>query len=386
MLLATVVVLFIAGFALLQQGDTAPEEGQTDITGPEEDFSDVNPESNTNDTNDNSDFTGENNETDSTSVIAENLEIPWGVDFLPNDDMLVTERVGNLLRIEEGEDGQLEIYEVNGVAHRGEGGLLGVAVHPNYSENNLVYLYMTSEVEDGLQNRVVRYEFEGNQLTNPEVVIEDLPGAEYHDGGRMHFGPDSKLYITAGDATNGEWAQDPDILAGKILRINPDGSIPEDNPFDNEVYSYGHRNPQGLTWIDGQLWATEHGEEHNDELNKIESGENYGWPVIEGNESRSNMQQPEIYSPNSTWAPAGMAYTNRSIFFAGLGGQTLYEAEIEDGEVTELNHHLEDEYGRLRAVELGPDGYLYVSTSNTDGRGDPESNDDRIIWVDPETL
>jgi len=322
-----------------------------------------------------------NNVADEPTVVAENLEVPWGIEFLPNDDMLVTERPGTLVRIKEGENGYRETYNVEGVEHRGEGGLLGIEVHPNYTQNNWIYLYMTTQEGDMLENRVVRYQLEGNQLSNPKVIIDKLPGAIYHDGGRIEFGPDDKLYITAGDATNEDWAQETDVLAGKILRINPDGSIPK-NPFGNEVYSYGHRNPQGLTWANEQLWATEHGDRQHDELNRVVKGANYGWPVIEADQSRENMRNPEVYASGTTWAPTGAEYINGSIFFAGLRGQTLYEAEIQNQEVNRLNQHLEGEYGRLREVELGPDGYLYISTSNRDGRGNPSSRDDRIIRLD----
>ena len=329
-------------------------------------------------------------ESNSTNVVAENLEIPWEIVFLENGDMLVTERPGTLVRIERNGD-ETQKYEIEGVEHRGEGGLLGMAKHPNFEQNNLLYLYMTTETEDGLTNRVVRYNFENNQLSNPETVIEELPGAQYHDGGRIAFGPDNNLYITAGDATNENWAQQTDILAGKILRLSANGSAVAENPFGNEAYSYGHRNPQGIAWVDGQLWVTEHGRSGfrsgMDELNSIEPGGNYGWPVIEGNETQEGMISPEIHSgADTTWAPAGAAYIDGSLYFAGLRGKTLYEAQIQDGEVQNLEEHLVNEYGRLRAVVVGPEGDLYISTSNTDGRGTPRNGDDKIIRIDPESL
>jgi glucose/arabinose dehydrogenase len=323
-----------------------------------------------------------------STIVAENLDIPWAIEFLPEGDMLVTERPGTLLRIEQENGSFQESYQVEGVEHRGEGGLLGLALHPNYTQNNWIYLYMTTSPEnsDLLQNRVVRYKFEDNRLSNSTTIIEGLPGAPYHDGGRIAFGPENKLYVTAGDATKPQWAQDTNRLAGKILRLNPDGSIPSDNPFGNEVYSYGHRNPQGITWINDQLWATEHGQTGRDELNKINSDDNYGWPVIEGNETVENMETPVINSgPDTTWAPAAATSINTSIYFAGLRGNGLYQAEIEDGAVTNLDKHLTS-FGRLREVELGPNGYLYISTSNTDGRGIPAGNDDKIIKVNPENL
>jgi len=330
------------------------------------------------------------NTSENVTVVAEDLDIPWEIEFLPNGDLLVTERPGTLLRIE-ANGNTTRKYEVEGVEHRGEGGLMGIARHPNFTENSYIYLYMTTEAEEGLQNRVARYKLEGKQLESPETIIGELPGASYHDGGRIEFGPDEKLYITVGDATNEKWAQKTDILAGKILRLNANGSIPEDNPFNNSVYSYGHRNPQGLVWMESQLWATEHGRSGlrsgMDELNRIEKGKNYGWPDIEGNETQEGMEMPKIHSgSDTTWAPAGAAYADGSIFFAGLRGSTLYEAEIEDGEVQKLGGHFQDQFGRLRAVVKGPNGNLYFTTSNTDGRGNPRTGDDKLLRIDPRLL
>lgn len=321
-----------------------------------------------------------------TTVVAEDLDVPWSIEFTPEGNMLVTERTGELLKVNQENSTYTEIQEVEGVEHRGEGGLLGMALHPDFSQNRFIYLYMTTETDQGiLENRVVRYQLENNTLSNSEVIIDGLPGAPYHDGGRIAFGPDGKFYITAGDATNPEWAQDTDRYAGKILRVNPDGSIPEGNPFSNAVYSYGHRNPQGLTWIGDQLWATEHGSTGRDEINRIELGENYGWPEIEGDETQQGMRTPELHSGRDTWAPAGATHVNESIFFAGLRGNGLYEADIEGEDVVNLEKHLTD-YGRLRAVERGPQGNLYISTSNTDGRETPTENDDKILKVNPEKL
>lgn len=319
------------------------------------------------------------------TVVAENLDVPWGIEFLLDGDMLVTERPGTLLRVEREGGGYTEIQEVEGVEHRGEGGLLGVEIHPDFGTNGHVYIYMTTRVGGGLSNRVVRYMLDGNSLSNATTIIEGLPGAVYHDGGRIEFGPDGKLYVTAGDATRREWAQDTGVLAGKVLRLNPDGSVPGDNPFNNEVYSLGHRNPQGLAWVGEQLWATEHGDRRHDELNRVAPGNNYGWPVVEAGQEREGMVTPEVYAEDTTWAPAGAAYHEGSIFFAGLRGSALYQARLENGEVAGLEKHLTG-FGRLRAVEKGPDGMLYVSTSNSDGRGVPRSNDDRILRVDPDSL
>ena len=328
-------------------------------------------------------------------IVAENLEIPWEVAFLPaspdasrgglNGELLVTERPGRLLKI--GKD--RKVYQISGVHHVGEGGLLGLALHPDFENNQFLYLYLTSTKAGQIVNRVERYRLENDSLTNREVILEGIAGAPNHDGGRIEFGPDGYLYITTGDAQRPSLSQDTSSLNGKILRVDGDGSTPSDNPFGNPVYSYGHRNVQGITWDEkGRLWATEHGRSGIlsglDELNLIEPGKNYGWPDIQGDETREEMVLPIIHSGASeTWAPAGAEFINGSIFFAGLRGSTLYQARIENAKVTTLVKHFEDLYGRLRAVRLGPDGYLYITTSNQDGRGPPRQGDDKIIRIHP---
>lgn len=321
-----------------------------------------------------------------TKIVAEGLTIPWEVAFLPNGELLVSERPGWLIKIGK----EKRVIPVEGVRHRGEGGLLGLTLHPRFAENHWLYLYLTTATALGLTNRIERYQLEGEQLINRIVILESIPGAIYHDGGRIAFGPDGYLYITTGDATKSRLAQNKNSLAGKILRLKDDGSIPSDNPFGNAVYSYGHRNPQGLTWdSQGRLWATEHGRSGLlsglDELNIIEKGANYGWPVIQGNEQKEGMQTPIINSgPNKTWAPASAVFYQGSVFFTGLRGESLYEAIISSGgRVTSLKKHLIGQFGRLRALTLGPDGYFYISTSNQDGRAEPKSGDDKIIRVDP---
>jgi len=318
-------------------------------------------------------------------IVAENLEIPWEVAFLPNGELLVTERPGRLLKI--GKD--RKVYEISGVRHVGEGGLLGLALHPDFENNQFLYLYLTSTKAGQIVNRVERYRLENDSLTNREVILEGIAGAPNHDGGRIEFGPDGYLYITTGDAERSSLSQDTSSLNGKILRVDGDGSIPSSNPFGNPVYSYGHRNVQGITWDEkGRLWATEHGRSGIlsglDELNLIEKGKNYGWPDIQGDETKEGMVLPVIHSGASeTWAPAGAEFINGSIFFVGLRGSTLYQAIIENENVTTLVKHFEDEYGRLRVVRLGPDGYLYITTSNQDGRGPPRQGDDKIIRIHP---
>ncbi len=319
------------------------------------------------------------------ATVATGLDIPWEIVFLPEGDMLVTERPGTLRRV----TGDGSSYPIEGVEHVGEGGLLGMALDPGFADNGRIYLYLTARTDGGLTNRIERYTLSDDALSGRTEILSGIPGAQYHDGGRLAFGPDGMLYATTGDAGNGDAAQDVNSLAGKILRMKPDGGVPEDNPFGSLVWSYGHRNPQGLAWDgDGNLWATEHGRSGlasgMDELNLIEPGRNYGWPVIEGDETAAGMVTPVINSgPDETWAPAGAAYAGDSVFFTGLRGESLYEARIADGLVTHLTAHLRGDFGRLRAVTVGPDGMLYVSTSNRDGRGAVREGDDRIIRIDP---
>lgn len=322
-------------------------------------------------------------------VLAENLEVPWGLAFLPDGDVLVAERPGRLVRI--GENGAT--YTIEGVEHVGEGGLLGVALHPDFSTNQFIYIYFTTRTSEGLENRIERYRLRGGTLEGREIILSEIPGARNHDGGRIEFGPDKKLYVTTGDAQSESSAQDLNILSGKILRINDDGSIPADNPFGTPVWSYGHRNPQGLSWDrDGRLWSTEHGRSGIlsgfDEINIILPGRNYGWPVIQGDEAREGMASPVYHSGGSTtWAPASAAYHNGSLYFGGLISRTLYQAVLDDDRVVELRKHLVGDYGRIRTVVVGPeDGMLYITTSNTDGRATPQRGDDKVIRINPEKL
>ena len=321
-----------------------------------------------------------------TEVVAQNLDIPWEIAFLQSGDLLVTERSGKLLKI--GSETKV-IKEIEGVRHIGEGGLLGLTLHPNFSVNSFIYLYSTTQDSNGISNRVERYRFSNDTLSERKVILEKIKGSSNHDGGRIAFGPDGYLYITTGDAETPNLAQDKNSLNGKILRIKDDGSIPEDNPFGNAVYSLGHRNPQGLAWDkNGTLWETEHGpsgiQTGNDEVNIIIKGGNYGWPTIKGDQTKKGLISPMIQSgTKDTWAPSGMAYYGGSLFFSGLRGEALYEAKIRNGNKLDLLTHFKQEFGRIRAVVLGPDGYLYLSTSNQDGRGLVREGDDKIIKINP---
>jgi glucose/arabinose dehydrogenase len=321
-----------------------------------------------------------------TDVIAQGLRIPWALAFLPDGDIILTERPGHV-RLFQVDEGLLDepLLEVPDVAAQGEGGLLGVAVHPEYPELPYIYFYHTYSGGRGLANRVVRYSMSGNRLVDGRVLLDGIPGAAIHNGGRLKFGPDGFLYVTTGDASASERSQDPDSLAGKILRMTDDGAVPAGNPFPSSlVYSMGHRNPQGLTWdAEGRLWATEHGSSATDEVNLIQPGNNYGWPEIRGAETSVGMESPVLHSGGDTWAPSGLAYHDGSLFFAGLRGGGLYQVTLSS---LTLEKHLDGQFGRLREAVVGPDGGLYLLTSNRDGRAIPGLSDDRLIRVDVESL
>lgn len=326
------------------------------------------------------------------TTLATNLDTPWSLAFLPDKSILVTERPGRIRLIDS--SAQLDpspIANLSQVTEIGEGGLLGLAIDPDFTKTNYIYLYYTySADKDNTLNRVVRMVYKGKKVSDEKTLIDKIPGAANHNGGRLKFGPDGLLYVTTGDAQEPSRAQDTKSLAGKILRVKSDGSKPADNPFDNLVYSYGHRNPQGLAWDSkGQLWSTEHGrsgaQSGLDELNMIQKGHNYGWPTIQGDQTKSGMETPKLNSGNTTWAPAGAAFIGDSIFFGGLRGKTLYEAVVKGIGVT-LQEHSKELFGRIRDVVVGPDNMLYITTSNQDGRGVPNDSDDRVIRLNPQKL
>ena len=320
-----------------------------------------------------------------TSVVATGLEAPWGLAFLPGGEALVSERdSARLLLLDP--SGTVEEVGTLPADGSGEGGLLGVAVSPTYDEDGLVYAYYTTAQD----NRVVRFRL-GEE---PEPILTGIPVNSYHNGGRIAFGPDGLLYIGTGEAGDMPISQDVASLGGKILRVNPDGTVPADNPFPNSpVYSYGHRNVQGLAWDEGgQLFATEFGQNTYDEVNRIEAGGNYGWPVVEG-----VGNDPNYIDPIQTWAtseasPSGAAVLKGGsvpqwegdFFMAGLRGQRLWRLDLDDaGNVAGREELLSGEAGRLRLVTQAPDGSLWVLTNNRDGRGTPAADDDRILRLAP---
>jgi glucose/arabinose dehydrogenase len=321
-----------------------------------------------------------------TSVLATNLEAPWDVAFLPDGNALVTERdSGRVLSVSpSGEIQEVQTLPADGA---GEGGLLGLALSPDYENDESVYAYYTT-AED---NRVVRFRL-GEE---PEPILTGIPVNTYHNGGRISFGPDGMLYVGTGDAGNTASSQDPNALGGKILRINPDGSVPADNPFpDNPVYSYGHRNVQGLAWdAEGRFYATEFGQNTYDEVNLIEPGQNYGWPNVEGDGGEAQG----YVDPISTWAtseasPSGAAILTAGeipqwqgdFFMAALRGERLWRLDLDqNGAVAGREELLKGQAGRLRHVAQAPDGSLWILTNNRDGRGSPIPDDDRILRLAP---
>ena len=326
-------------------------------------------------------------------VVAENLQVPWAIDFASDGRIFFSERVGTVNVIQDDEVNQIMSLGVGG----GEGGMLGIALDPNFDENNHIYIYYTYNELLGTKNRLVQYSESNNELTEEKVLIEGIPGAPYHDGGRIKFGPEGMLYITTGDAVEPDLSQKIDSVAGKILRINSDGTIPEDNPFGSVVYSIGHRNPQGIAWDDtGNLVATEHGPSGwigvaHDEINLIVPGANYGWPHVFGDQTQDGMTNPILHSGDDTWAPSGstfyygkgMPMFDGKYFASALRGQHIHVIEFDENFNVPFHGELfSGEYGRIRDVAQGPDG-LYFMTSNQDGRGNPNLYDDKILRITP---
>lgn len=330
------------------------------------------------------------------TIVAEGLDTPWAIAFLPDGNMLVTERKGTVRLIRK--DGMLQespVAIIDAVKEVGEGGLLGIALHPEFETNHFVYLYLTYYADAGNSNNgVVRMVYEDNQLKNLEWILDKLPSSSNHNGGRIKFGPDKLLYITVGDAEEPSLAQDTKFTVGKILRVTDEGKSAPGNPFNNLVYSYGHRNPQGIAWdANGNLWETEHGPSGgrlgtgNDEVNLIELGKNYGWPEIQGDQTKDGMVTPVKNStPSVPWAPGDVAIVGDTLYFGGLRGQAIYRAKIDNGRVRTVEELLKGRYGRIREVITGPDGMLYITTSNKDGRGVPGKTDDRIIRINPQKI
>ncbi len=330
-------------------------------------------------------------------TVVRGLEVPWGLAFVDEDTILVTERAGRVRVIDHGRLRDEPAADLDVVAES-EAGLLGIALHPKFPDERTAYVYYTARDGNRVSSLTVT---DGLALRDEKVIVDGIPGGPNHDGGALAFGPDELLYIGTGDAGDGSRAADRRSLAGKILRVRPDGSTPDDNPFDGSpVYSYGHRNVQGLDFdADGRLYASEHGPTGesglccHDEINRVEAGRFYGWPFRAGRAgARSDdppvqTVDPVAESGDETWAPAGIVVDasgdRPSILLANLGGAALLRFAIEGSDDLGAPEVVLRDEGRLRAAAIGPDDCLYVTTSNRDGRGSPREGDDRILRACP---
>ncbi|KRF15723.1 PQQ-dependent sugar dehydrogenase [Nocardioides sp. Soil796] len=313
-------------------------------------------------------------------TVATGLEAPWGLDFLPNGDAVVTERDSRrVLVITSGRT--REIGVIDEADPREEAGLLGVAVSPDFATDSTLYFYVSTPTD----NRVVRASYDGSTLGATEPILTGIPNGFIHDGGRLVFGPDGNLYVSTGETGDQDMAQDPDALGGKILRITPDGKPAPGNPDPSSpIWSTGHRNVQGLAFdSDRRLWASEFGSQAFDELNRIEKGANYGWPLFEGSGGAPDYTDPQVVWRTSDASPSGLAWADGFLWMASLRGERLWRVKVEDGVASDPTDFFVGKYGRLRTVVLAPDGNLWLTTSNRDGRGDPAEADDRILVVSP---
>lgn len=310
------------------------------------------------------------------------LSVPWGISFLPDGRAVVTERDSGRVLVVDGKTGKATpIGSIDMAAPNVEAGLLGVAVSPTFVDDHLLYFYVSTS-ED---NRIVRATWDGGLIAEPQTILDGIPLGPIHDGGRLAFGPDGYLYASTGETGHDDLSQDKSSLAGKILRITADGKPAPGNPFGSSpVYSYGHRNVEGLAWDDaGRLWASEFGDSTFDELNLIEPGNDYGWPIFEGRGGDPRYTDPKVVWSTDDASPSGLAYTSGHLWLAALRGQRIWRVDVDGTSASNPTDFFVGDYGRLRTIVASPDGRLWVTTSNRDGRGLPVKQDDRILVVDP---
>ncbi|MFA9560561.1 sorbosone dehydrogenase family protein [Evansella sp. AB-rgal1] len=310
-------------------------------------------------------------------VLATNLQIPWSI-AISDEEIVLTEREGRIVVLNQHERTESEVVTSDPISHEGEGGLLGLALSHDFSESRELFLYYTYEEGGTLYNKVVKAAQDGDEWIETNVLLDKIPGDRIHNGGRLAIGPDDHLYVTTGDANIPDLSQDNSNLAGSILRMTLDGEIPDDNPFeDSYVFSYGHRNPQGLAWNEnGILYSSEHGPSARDEINIIEAGMNYGWPVVSGSDREKGMESPLVHSDQDTWAPSGITVWNNRLFVTGLRGSSLYVLNEQEESLDVFLTGL----GRIRDAVVH-DGDLYFITNNTDGRGNPSETDDLLVKI-----
>ena len=326
-----------------------------------------------------------NSESDFVTILAKNLDKPRSI-AVSNDRIFVTEKDGTIKVIQNNTLLELPLATLRG-ADVFDGGLLGIALHPNFSINHYMYVFLTYEEDGILWNKILRITESENKLKNAEIILDKIPGSSFTNGGFLKFGPDEKLYVGTGTVSDASHLpQDLNSLSGKILRLNDDGTIPDDNPFSNSfVYSLGHRNPQGMTWDnDGNLYVAEFGPEKNDEINLIQAGKNYGWPEEQCSGDKFFEDALLCYDPSIE--PGGILYYSgdslnfeSSFIMASMRAANLYQLDFEEGLSSQKS--ILSGIGRVRDVVQGPDGSLYVITSNTDGKGFPDSMDDKLLRI-----
>jgi glucose/arabinose dehydrogenase len=318
-------------------------------------------------------------------VLAHDLVVPWGLAFLPNGDALVGERPSGRVHRVSRHGGSRHIGTVQAAVDFGEGGLLGIAVAPTFADDRWVYFYVTTS-ED---NRVIRKRYVGGELGRTHVLFSGIArtngdGSSTHHGGRLAFGPSGHLFVSTGDGRLGRRAQNNRSPNGKILRLNPDGSVPTGNPIaGNPLWTKGHRNVEGLAWDgQGRMWATEFGEHTHDELNRIRPGRNYGWPVVEGRDGPGGYTDPFVtWTPTSSCSPSGLAIARGRAWVGALAGHCLFSVRLSGPHAGRKVKHFDNTFGRIRTVAKAPDGSLWITTSNRDGRGTPGAADDRVIRI-----